>query len=393
MKITESYRPKQHSTILVVLFVIALGLAIAACGGSKGMNRDPLHSSARSVFVDGGNVYVVGFIAERHFDNPATSIWQATIWKNGVPHALESNGISMAYSVCVYGGDVYVAGDDGPNAVLWKNNERQGLTNTNNGGKAQAKSVFVSNGDVYVVGHENNIAIVWKNGEVQHLTDGSKKSAANSVYVYEGDVYVAGNDGTKAVLWKNGVDQEYPAPPPGYRGNYNIIAINSVFVSNGDVYATGSCDQVSYSSIGSTMYRGLQRQTIWINGEPHFSGGRESEISDVANSVFVANSGEFIVSGHVINFWPYGYNKWPVGASMDATVWGGNKQNPNTFSLSLTTDKWAQAHSVFLSGKDQYVVGDEYFNIFTGVSDLPGVRYGYSRAVLWKNGIEQKLQY
>jgi len=59
-----------------------------------------------------------------------------------------------------------------PNAVLWKNGEKQKLSNVYSSGS----SVFVSGNDVYVAGAEsdrNGSAALWKNGVKQILSQDS----------------------------------------------------------------------------------------------------------------------------------------------------------------------------------------------------------------------------
>src|SRR5690606_19761208 len=117
---------------------------------------------------------------------------------------------AIAASVYVSGGDVYVVGNakNGTKrvATLWKNGVAQNLSDgTNN---TYAESVYISGSDVYVAGYEYNgtkyVAKLWKNGVVQNLTNATADGQAYSVYASEGDAYVAGWDGDHATIWKNG---------------------------------------------------------------------------------------------------------------------------------------------------------------------------------------------
>ena len=70
-------------------------------------------------------------------------------------------------------------------AKIWKNGVPTALTNGAN--DARAYSVFVFGTDVYVAGYENNgtkdIAKIWKNGVASSLTNGTQNAAAYSVFV------------------------------------------------------------------------------------------------------------------------------------------------------------------------------------------------------------------
>jgi hypothetical protein len=85
---------------------------------------------ATSVYVSGGDVFVVGSVGMG-----GTSNERATLWVNGVPQTLSrSRSASRANSVHVSGSDVFVTGWVGnlPNrrAVLWVNGVSQTLCGT-----------------------------------------------------------------------------------------------------------------------------------------------------------------------------------------------------------------------------------------------------------------------
>ena len=106
------------------------------------------------------------------------------------------------------GEDVYTAGYEynGTNYVakVWKN--KKAIFKTDGTKDAFANSVYVVGEDIYVSGQEGKAAKVWKNGEeLYELVD---KGYAYSIVVHNGDVYVAGSEkeGTDDVakVWKNG---------------------------------------------------------------------------------------------------------------------------------------------------------------------------------------------
>ena len=106
------------------------------------------------------------------------------MWKNKkeIFHTSGSKD-AYAYSVYLVGGYVYVAGDEGSAAKVWRNGEE--LHKLANDGSA--KSIVVHNGDVYVVGYESDgtklVNKVWKNGkELYTLAD---KGGVFSIFIAE----------------------------------------------------------------------------------------------------------------------------------------------------------------------------------------------------------------
>ena len=217
-------------------------------GIAEYLSKDTRNGWATSVFVTGDDVYVAGY--EREYING--ELYECgVVWKNGEAQYLSEGDHSIAYSVFVYNGDVYVSGMSGaidPRAVLWKNGTPQYLSDyAYSGGEwcpTSAVSVFVSNGDVYVAGTEHcsslHTAKLWKNGEEQLLSEAvMRNSNARSVYVSGGNVYVAGtlyvNDEPRAVLWINGAQQFINV-------SFEVSSsfANSVFVSDKDVYVAGT---------------------------------------------------------------------------------------------------------------------------------------------------------
>ena len=196
---------------------------------------------ASSVFVADGDVYVAGTekkVYEQISKNGKSKTvieCTAVLWKNGelLCHLPSIGHSSEAKSVFVSDGDIYVAGNDKVSAgkvknhvrstaILWKNGERQLLSDGELSGRrycAEALSVFVSGDDVYVAGFERDenitpIATLWKNGIAQRLSVAEDHAEARSVFVQQDDVYVAGmgirllgqkDFGGYAILWKNGI--------------------------------------------------------------------------------------------------------------------------------------------------------------------------------------------
>lgn len=178
---------------------------------------------ANSVIVKDGDVYVVGC----DDDMP-------TLWKNGIPQYLYGQG--EAKSIFVDGEDIYIVGYIGDyfsgNAVLWKNGNREILSDKT----SIANDIVIANGNVYIAGEENHNATLWLNGESQCLSN--EKSSAYSVAVSGDTVFVTGVRGfnykgsPEYGIWKNGTPIEVC--------DEIRSQIVSVKISNNVVYFSGS---------------------------------------------------------------------------------------------------------------------------------------------------------
>ena len=161
-------------------------------GVAQNLTDGTRDAEANSVYVVGNNVYVVGYEVsgqELTDDYGFTSYRRvAKLWINGVAQNL-SDGTrdAEANSVFVAGGNVYVVGYEFNEqnkrvAKAWVNDN----VSINITGGIEANSVFVADNYVYVAGYNDNRAMLWKNGELQNLTlDVYYDSMANSVFVVE----------------------------------------------------------------------------------------------------------------------------------------------------------------------------------------------------------------
>ena len=271
------------------------------------------------------------------------SKYYATLWKNGVVQYL-TNGTDKAYarSVFVHGDDIYVAGYEGNFAMLWINGVAQKLTDGSV--EAKANSVFVSETDVFVAGYEGEgyeteqIAKLWKNDVAQNLTTGAVMAQATSVFVSGNDVYVAVNErGTNggAKIWKNGVAQKL-----------SDASVNSVFVSGNDVYVAGIIwNRLEFEK--RTYFFPFAQ--LWKNGvaqdlvERHdIAASSKDDLSNVdvssANSVFVSGRDVYVLGG--------------VGTSDgkgSVTLWKNGK------AKILAEGSAYSEKSMFVHGKNVYV--------------------------------------
>lgn len=284
----------------------------------------------------GAGVYVAGNIGSK-----------AVVWKDGIPIILTS-GIANAgaTSVFVSGNDIYVAGYEGDTAKVWKNGIATNLTT--NGGLNYASSVFVSGSDVYVAGIVQNgtnfTAKVWKNGVGTNLSTGGNYTSATSVFVVGSDVYVSGREdlgtGTIVKVWKNGIANNLSNGPV-----YGFLS--SVFVSGTDVYVAGR-----------EASNGISLSKVWKNGisTTVFSG------TSTVNSVFVSGTDVYVAGFEALPVVNNTYN-------YVAKVW---KNGVVTNLTNGTTD--GRSQSVFVLGANVYVAGTEQ-----------------NFAKLWKDGISINL--
>ena len=206
-------------------------------------------SNAKAILVSGSDLYVAG--NDGNF---------AVIWKNG--QEVKLNGGGMACGIALAGKDLYAAGTDNAMPVYWKNGIESGLPLSDGFTFAYTYSIAVSGSDVYVAGTQYNsmggIGTLWKNGVPSLLSDSDTPSGAVSVVVSNGNVYVAGDiayqSGTKrygcAAYWKNGQLNQL-STVPSYA--------NSIFVSGADVYVCGR------DSNSNALWN-----TVWKNGTPTY---------------------------------------------------------------------------------------------------------------------------
>lgn len=221
--------------------------------------NEVINSYASSVFLSGNDLYVAGYqdYLEGDCDTWFCLPYAAMLWKNGVAQPLTEANNSLALSVFVANGNVYMAGnqifDDSLSAaLLWINGVAQRLNDEKS--SASASSVFVLNDDIYVAGYNENSegghATLWKNGVAERLSGGQ---FATAVFVSGSEVYVAGY-GLQAMLWKNGVVQTLSSVS-------DFSSARSIYVSGEDVYVAGH-----KFTLGSDGSHGPEQPLVWKNG-------------------------------------------------------------------------------------------------------------------------------
>ncbi len=250
--------------------------------------------------------------------------------------------------------DVYVAGyevfDYNNTAMLWKN----GLPLYKLNNFSMFYSVVVSNNNIFVAGIEsngsNNVVNIWKNGQTLYtLTD--KPLQSWSVAVSGNDVYVTGNEYDETEInkivstgkvWKNG-QVLYTFSDKQQSTNAASIA-----VSDNDVYVAGSENGIA---------------KLWKNGQVFYTLSDEQNYSS-AISVAISGNDIYVAGNENV-----GYET--IGLNNAVKVW---KNGQLLYKLANSYgSQYTYASSMFVSGNDVYVVGDEMIE-------------SYSVRKIWKNG-------
>ncbi len=171
-------------------------------------------SEFKSVVVVQDMIYVAGFEYEGNVKH--AKYWSYS--KYG-PQKLEAFDLEQfhnegnfndANSIVVKDNNIYVAGNNGKNATLWKNNQPTNLYPGDQ--NFEGTSIFIKGNDVYVSGLggdlQTNLSWYWKNGVLTNLNRGEAGlEMAHSVAVGKENIYVAGyvrkTTDDWAVLWTN----------------------------------------------------------------------------------------------------------------------------------------------------------------------------------------------
>lgn len=236
--------------------------------------------------------------------------------------------------------DVYVVGQDGTNAVYWKNGVETVVAQN-----ASANAIAVSGADVYVGGStpgpNGPIATIWKDGTATILS--SDISSVSAIAVANGNVYAVGNDQDTdyAVLWTNGMPTQLL---DGMVPSYNIPDFtwaNSIFVSGLDVYVAGIAQK--YFEISSNRYWTADVAVYWKNGVA-VDLSQVSDQSPNIQAMSIAVSGSDVYVAGTIYSSPYTQGVyWKNGAQV---------------SLDNANFKDSYSGSIAVSGSNVYVAGN-----------------------------------
>jgi hypothetical protein len=273
---------------------------------------------ARAIWVSGNDVYLAG--SRKISDSGSLSI--PVYWKNGVEYALSTNAtpLSTATDIFVDGANVYVVGfeknDDGIHVA--KLYGPGGTLDLSDGiADAKAEGVFVENGNVHVAGYQSlsefnttAVATYWLNGIATALSNSGNETIALDIEVYNGDVYIGGsvqndNGATKNMLWLNG-NEMYSD------GGTTDSFVNGMFLDGDDVYMAGTSE-------GLECISGYWKNDSFTSLCPLYSSPGISPIAwNIAvdgNDIYVTGSGSNEVGdGSKGVYWKNG-EAFPLGST------------------------------------------------------------------------------
>lgn len=196
-----------------------------------------------------------------------------------------------------------------------------------------------------LTGRSTNYAVYWKNGREVTLTDSSTNAHGYAIAVSGTDVYVAGVVAPHAKYWKNGIAVSL---------SESISVAFAIAISGSDVYIAGNVLEGEH--VFAVYWKNGNRVTL----SDALNNSQATSIAIAGNDVFVA--GNLNLGGRsVARYW---LNGEPVDLT-DTTKVGGK-----------TVD--ATASSIFISGTDVYVAGQQV--IHSGTSPVQKI------ATYWKNG-------
>ncbi|QQT33049.1 hypothetical protein I6I99_10975 [Sphingobacterium multivorum] len=206
-------------------------------------------SLARSIAINGNDIYVVGNILDSRGRD------KAAYWKNqkyiSLPIKLQSNGdseTSYANGIEVSNGNVFIFPyQTGTNYYYLKNGVETNFPDLINPGQINDRVHFMSGNDIYLA-YGAEVAAYWKNGvkiQLENTMGRPNHLQVSSIFVSGSDVYVAGyksyagtvsgTNRSMAVYWKNG--QEVILSTGS--GIYATRLTSSIFVVGSDVYVAG----------------------------------------------------------------------------------------------------------------------------------------------------------
>ena len=248
-------------------------------------------AGATAIALSGDDEYIAGYLY-----NPVGEP-VAIYWKNREAIAL-TNGetYAKAVGISVSGQDVHVIGNDGRQAMYWKNG-----TATSLGEDTQLYAISISGNDIYIAGYQANdlgeyVATCWKNGKAESLSDGKNNAEAHAIAISGNDIYVAGFTVNAAgeevaMYWKNG-------QPVILQGGCRADAIA---VSGNDVYVAG----IDRNQAGANIV------VYWKNGKaiPLTSG---NEAAGAGAKVITVAGNDVYVAGYLDGTATYWKNEKPI---------------------------------------------------------------------------------
>jgi hypothetical protein len=254
---------------------------------------------ALSMFVDGDDVYVAGFV------NREKACWPCLpcYWKNGTRIDLDlgSADEGEAFGICISEGDVYQCGyvekyGGGRMPCYWKNGIRIDLPCSR--ARGFATSISVSPAGVYVSGYNWGAFGYWGNGSWTPLFGSDQGGALDSIAVSGSDVYAAGWTDSKETqnvpsYWKNGVRNNLIvlAPPRSGRAN-------AVFAAGGSVYVAGWTKSDLIIAVPCYWKNGVRTDlSVLAPNDPTLDLSSANSIQALGSNVYVAGETYYMEFG------------------------------------------------------------------------------------------------
>lgn len=358
----------------LLTFLLPAGiLCLGSCTKNTSANHAGNDSTINSKRPFQKNVYVLGFTHD-----------SMVYWKNDTPVLLEKNPGSYLYSgvsMAVSGGHVYICGNGNDFSTvppantpcIWVDGVRTKLPD--NSGTASAAAIGVNGSDVYVAGNNGTEVLLWKNGVASALDSPMayySSNYASAMYLSGSDVYVLGGnfelygyepkDHHYGEYWKNGVVHSLDSDTSVVDTAGGKVFLHpqtfGIAVSGNDVYSCGAIihDAQIWSDIPEPVYVSSQA-LYWKNSIPIQLPN--STPSSLATCIAVA--GDTVYVGGEVNYQYQG----------NATIW------TNGVATVLSTNA-STVYGIAVSGNDVYAAGSEYIN---------GVPY----STYWRNGVATHL--
>jgi hypothetical protein len=224
----------KYSIAGISAMLLLLNFVLMGCGDPGGT---PGNGETNSPY----HVYVAGTES-----NGTKNV--AKFWKDGKATSLtDGSNNAHAQSIFVDGGNVYVVGFDVTNQPTYWKHDGGAVTPTvitKTGPTANARSIFVDSGNVYVAMTDNFTGIFLKDNAATTLSTGPQNAGADSIFVTGGNVYVSGvdrySDAAKpvAVYWK--YDGSTVTATDLTAATGHSVEARSIYVDNGGVvYVAG----------------------------------------------------------------------------------------------------------------------------------------------------------
>lgn len=279
------------------------GVGVEVDGGSRG------------IFVEGNDVYTVGYENDLNTGNSV-----ARYWKNGIPVTLsDGSKREQAYSICVENDNIYVLGQETDPVTFnyaikyWTNGAETKLTDGSTDAATYINALAVENGIVYAIGvvedpvTGNDLLKYWVNGEEIVLTDIHENFRRGFIAVENGNIYVAGyfnvydetlnQDVHSIKCWINGKVQALFSEPQ--------VDINTQGISVKDgnfCIPTHSEDLISGNETYSYYMNGIDQGEL-AKGDLHW---RIASCASNSGDFYICGEDRNLSTGDILCYWVNG---------------------------------------------------------------------------------------